>query len=52
MRLRKIENDNALDAVKKSGKTTVYYPTTKNVLKMVKTLQPVQKEMKVGLAKT
>lgn len=49
--IAQIENDNALDAVKKSGKTTVYYPTDKERAEWVKTLQPVQKEMEGRIGK-
>jgi C4-dicarboxylate-binding protein DctP len=39
------ENDTALDAVKRSGKTRVYYPSEKEKEEWRKALAPVQKEM-------
>ena len=48
--IAQIENDNALDAVKKSSEPR-FYPTDKERAEWVKTLQPVQKKWKVGLVK-
>ncbi|MFZ6723394.1 TRAP transporter substrate-binding protein [Undibacterium sp. Ji49W] len=45
------ENDNALEAVKKSGKTTVYVLTDKEKAEWRKTLLPVQKEMEGRIGK-
>ena len=49
--IAQIENDNALEAVKKSGKTTVYNLTDKERAEWVKTLTPVQKEMESRIGK-
>jgi C4-dicarboxylate-binding protein DctP len=43
--ISQLDNDAALEAIKKSGKTTVYYPTDKEKEEWRKALQPVQKEM-------
>ncbi|RZI42353.1 DctP family TRAP transporter solute-binding subunit [Herbaspirillum sp. HC18] len=43
--ISQLDNDAALDAIKKSGKTTVYVPTEKETAALRKALQPVQKEM-------
>lgn len=45
------ENDNALEAVKKSGKTTVYMPTEKEKAEWRKALLPVQKQMESRIGK-
>ena len=45
------ENEKALDAVIKSGKTTVYVPTEKERAEWRKTLLPVQKEMESRIGK-
>lgn len=45
------ENDNALEAVKKSGKTTVYLLNDKERAEWRKTLLPVQKEMEGRIGK-
>lgn len=45
------ENDNALEAVKKSGKSTVYVPTDAEKLEWRKALLPVQKEMEGRIGK-
>ncbi|MDO8653253.1 MAG: TRAP transporter substrate-binding protein [Undibacterium sp.] len=45
------ENDNALEAVKKSGKTTVYMLNDKERAEWRKTLLPVQKEMEGRIGK-
>jgi C4-dicarboxylate-binding protein DctP len=43
--IAQLDNDAALDAIKKSGKTTVYVPTEQEKAQWRKALQPVQKEM-------
>ncbi|MBC3918921.1 TRAP transporter substrate-binding protein [Undibacterium sp. CY18W] len=45
------ENDNALEAVKKSGKTTVYALTPQEKAEWRKALLPVQKEMESRIGK-
>jgi C4-dicarboxylate-binding protein DctP len=45
------ENDNALEAVKKSGKTTLYQPTEKERAEWLKALLPVQKTMESRIGK-
>ncbi len=45
------ENDKALDAVKKSGKTTVYVPTDAEKAEWRKALLPVQKTMEGRIGK-
>jgi C4-dicarboxylate-binding protein DctP len=45
------ENDQALDAVKKSGKTTVYQPTEKERAEWLKALLPVQKALEGRIGK-
>lgn len=45
------ENDNALEAVRKSGKTTVYVPTEKEKAEWRKALLPVQKQMESRIGK-
>jgi len=45
------ENDRALDAVKKSGKTTVYLPTEAEKAEWRKALLPVQKTMESRIGK-
>jgi C4-dicarboxylate-binding protein DctP len=49
--IAQIENDNALESVKKSGKTTVYVPTDKERAEWVKTLTPVQSSMEGRIGK-
>ena len=43
--IAKVENDNALDAVRRSGKTTVYVPTREERLAFKKVLVPVHQKM-------
>ena len=43
--IAKVENDQALDAVKKSGKTTVYVPTKEERSAFKKALVPVHQKM-------
>jgi C4-dicarboxylate-binding protein DctP len=43
--IAKVENDNALEAVKKSGKTTVYVPTKEERAAFKKVLVPVHEKM-------
>ncbi len=45
------ENDNALEAVRKSGKTTVYVPNDKEKAEWRKALLPVQKDMEGRIGK-
>lgn len=45
------ENDKALEAVKKSGKTTVYLPTVAERAEWRKALLPVQKDMETRIGK-
>jgi C4-dicarboxylate-binding protein DctP len=45
------ENDQALDAVKKSGKTTVYQPTEKERAEWLQALLPVQKALEGRIGK-
>ena len=49
--IAKVENDNALDAVKKSGKTTVYVPTKEERLAFKKALVPVHQKMESRVGK-
>jgi len=49
--IAKLDNDAALDAIKKSGKTTVYVPTEQEKAEWRKALQPVQKEMSGRIGK-
>jgi C4-dicarboxylate-binding protein DctP len=49
--IAQIENDNALEAVKKSGKTTVYSLTDKERAEWTKVLVPVQREMEGRIGK-
>jgi C4-dicarboxylate-binding protein DctP len=49
--IAQIENDTALEAVKKSGKTTVYQLTDKERAEWTKTLLPVQREMEGRIGK-
>jgi C4-dicarboxylate-binding protein DctP len=49
--IAQIENDNAIEAVKKSGKTTVYAPTEKERAEWIKVLMPVQKTMEDRIGK-
>ena len=43
--IAKVENDNALEAIKKSGKTTVYVPTKEERAAFKKVLVPVHEKM-------
>jgi C4-dicarboxylate-binding protein DctP len=49
--IAKIENDNALDAVKKTGKTTVYVPTKEERMAFKKVLVPVHQKMEGRIGK-
>lgn len=49
--IAQIENDNALDAVKKSGKTMIYVPTEKERAEWVRVLLPVQQSMEARIGK-
>jgi C4-dicarboxylate-binding protein DctP len=49
--IAKVENDNALEAVKKSGKTTVYTPTKEERLAFKKALVPVHQKMEGRIGK-
>ncbi len=49
--IAKVENDSALEAVKKSGKTTVYTPTKEERLAFKKALVPVHQKMESRVGK-
>lgn len=49
--IAQLENDTALEAVKKSGKTTVYTLTDKERAEWLKTLMPVQRDMEGRIGK-
>jgi C4-dicarboxylate-binding protein DctP len=49
--IAKVENDSALEAVKKSGKTTVYVPTKEERLAFKKALVPVHQKMEGRIGK-
>ena len=49
--MAKVENDNALEAVKKSGKTTVYVPTKEERAAFKKVLVPVHEKMSGRIGK-
>ena len=49
--IAKVENDNALEAVKKSGKTTVYVPTKEERGAFKKVLVPVHEKMASRIGK-
>ena len=49
--IAKVENDNALEAVKKSGKTTVYQPTEAEKREFKKALAPVHQKMESRVGK-
>lgn len=49
--IAKVENENALEAVKKSGKTTVYVPTKDERLAFKKALVPVHQKMEGRVGK-
>ncbi len=49
--IAKVENDSALDGVKKSGKTTVYVPTKEERLAFKKALVPVHQKMESRVGK-
>lgn len=49
--IAQIENDAALEAVVKSGKTTVYTPTNKELAVWMRAMVPVEKEMEGRIGK-
>jgi len=49
--IAKVENDSALEAVKKSGKTTVYVPTKEERLAFKKAMVPVHQKMEGRIGK-
>jgi C4-dicarboxylate-binding protein DctP len=49
--IAKVENDNALEAVRKSGKTEVYTPTPAERLAFKKALVPVHQKMEGRIGK-
>ncbi len=49
--IAKVENDTSLDAVKKSGKTTVYAPTKEERLAFKKAMVPVHQKMESRVGK-
>ncbi len=49
--IAKVENDNSLDAVKKSGKTQIYVPTKDERLAFKKALVPVHQKMESRIGK-
>jgi C4-dicarboxylate-binding protein DctP len=49
--IAKVENDNSLEAVKKSGKTTVYVPTKEERLAFKKAMVPVHQKMESRVGK-
>jgi C4-dicarboxylate-binding protein DctP len=49
--IAKVENDSALDLVKKSGKTTVYVPTKDERMAFKKALVPVHQKMEGRIGK-
>ncbi len=49
--IAQIENDSALEAVVKSGKTTVYTPTNKELAAWMRVMVPVEKEMEGRIGK-
>lgn len=49
--IAKVENDSSLEAVKKSGKTTVYVPTKEERLAFKKALVPVHQKMESRVGK-
>lgn len=49
--IAKVENDSALESVKKSGKTTVYTPTKEERLAFKKALVPVHQKMEGRIGK-
>jgi C4-dicarboxylate-binding protein DctP len=49
--IAKVENDNALEAVRKSGKTTIYQPTPAERLAFKKALVPVHQKMEGRIGK-
>ena len=49
--IAKVENDSSLDAVKKSGKTTVYVPTKEERLAFKKVMVPVHQKMESRVGK-
>ena len=49
--IAKVENDNSLEAVRKSGKTTVYAPTKEERLAFKKAMLPVHQKMEGRVGK-
>ena len=49
--IAQIENDSALEAVVKSGKTTVYTPNNKELAAWMRVMVPVEKEMEGRIGK-
>jgi len=49
--IAKVENDSSLEAVKKSGKTTVYVPTKEERLAFKKAMAPVHQKMEGRIGK-
>ncbi|MDA0189030.1 MAG: TRAP transporter substrate-binding protein [Proteobacteria bacterium] len=49
--IAKVENDESLEAVKKSGKTTIYTPTKEERAAFVKALTPVHQKMEGRIGK-
>ena len=49
--IAKVENDESLEAVKKSGKTTVYVPTKEEKAAFMKALLPVHQKMESRIGK-
>lgn len=49
--IAQLENDNALEAVVKSGKTTVYTPTNKELAAWMRALTPVEVQMEERIGK-
>jgi C4-dicarboxylate-binding protein DctP len=49
--IAKVENDSALDAVKKSGKTAIYVPTKEERLVFKKAMMPVHQKMEGRIGK-
>jgi len=49
--IAKVENEASLEAVKKSGKTTVYVPTKEERLAFKKAMMPVHQKMEGRIGK-
>ena len=49
--IAKVENESSLEAVKKSGKTTVYVPTKEERLAFKKAMMPVHQKMESRIGK-